>query len=201
MSSIKGERIGLLGGSFNPAHDGHLHISKLALKRLRLDRVWWLVSPQNPLKSTADMAPLADRLKNAQATAATEPQITVSDMEVALGTRYSADTVGALKRRYPDVKFVWIMGADLLNEVHHWKKWRSLFRCIPIAIFARPPYPLGALSSRAARRFAGSQINAYRAGGLADLRPPAWAYLRTRRHWQSASRIRATRNGIVPNNN
>ncbi len=201
MSSVRGERIGLLGGSFNPAHDGHLHISKLALRRLRLDRVWWLVSPQNPLKSTTGMAPLQERLENARSMAAAEPHITVGDPEVGLGTRYSADTVSALKHRYPDVRFVWIIGADLLQEVHRWKKWRSLFRAIPIAIFARPPYPLRALSSRAARRFAGSRINACRAGALADLRPPAWAYLRTRRHWQSASRIRDRRNGIVPDRN
>ncbi len=193
MSTVKGERIGLLGGSFNPAHEGHLHISRLALARLRLDRVWWLVSPQNPLKSAAGMAALADRLAGARAMAAAVPQISVSDMELELGTRYSADTVGALRRRRPDVKFVWIMGADLLREVHRWKKWRSLFRGIPIAIFARPPYPLQALSSPAARRFAAARIKAYRASTLADRRPPAWAYLRTRRHWQSATKIRADR--------
>jgi len=187
------ERIGLLGGSFNPAHEGHLHISKLALERLRLDRVWWLVSPQNPLKPVSGMDALSTRLKNAKAMAAAEPLITVSDMESDLGTRYSADTVNALKQNYPDVLFVWIMGADLLKEIDRWKKWRALFRGIPIAIFARPPYPLRALSSRAARRFAGARIKAYRAGALADLRPPAWAYLRTRRHPQSATRIRARR--------
>ena len=194
MSSLKGQRIGLLGGSFNPAHDGHLHISKLALERLRLDQLWWLVSPQNPLKPSADMATLPDRLKTAQAVAAEDPRITVSDMESDLGTRYSADTIHALKRRYPDVHFVWIMGADLLKEVHRWKKWRSLFRAIPIAIFARPPYPLRALSSRAARRFAGARIDATRASSLADQRSPAWAYLRTPRNPQSATKIRAGQN-------
>jgi len=198
LSSLKDKRIGLLGGSFNPAHEGHLHISKLALERLRLDSVWWLVSPQNPLKSVSGMASLPSRLKAAQAMAAANPEILVSDMEQDLDTRYSADTVAALKQRYPDTRFVWIMGADLLKEVHHWKKWRSLFRSIPIAIFARPPYPLRALSSRAAQRFAGAQINVTRAGALADMRSPAWVYLRTRRHWQSATNIRAQQNGIVP---
>ena len=195
---MKAERVGLLGGSFNPAHEGHLHISRLALKRLRLDRILWLVSPQNPLKPADDMAPLGERLESAQAMAVSEAKITVSDMERKLGTRYSADTVAALKRRYPHVTFVWIMGADLLKEVHRWKKWRSLFRAIPIAIFARPPYPLRALSSRAAQRFAKARINTSHAGTLADQRSPAWVYLRTARHPQSATNIRKRRNGIVP---
>ena len=197
IAVVPGERIGLLGGSFNPAHEGHLHISNLALEHLRLDRVWWLVSPQNPLKPTSGMDPLPTRLANAKAMAAANAHITVSDLETELGTRYSADTVNALKQSYPDVRFVWIMGADLLKEIDRWKKWRALFRGIPIAIFARPPYPLRALSSRAARRFAEARVSAFRASALADLRPPAWTYLRTRRHPQSATRIRARQNATT----
>ena len=193
MSSLKGQRIGLLGGSFNPTHDGHLHISKLALEHLRLDQLWWLVSPQNPLKSSIGMAPLSERLQTAEAMTIDERRITVNDIERDLGTRYTADTVRALKRRHPDVDFVWVMGSDLLKEVHHWKKWRSLFRAIPIAIFARPPYPIGALSSRAARRFSGARLSATRAGTLVGQRPPVWAYFRTRRHSLSATEIRARR--------
>ena len=111
-----GLRIGLLGGSFNPAHDGHLHISRLALARLGLDQVWWLVSPQNPLKPAAGMAPLADRLASARRVAAAERHIQVGDLETGLGTRYSADTIRALKRCYPQTHFIWLMGADNLQQ-------------------------------------------------------------------------------------
>jgi len=131
--------VGLLGGSFNPAHAGHRHISVEALHRLGLDEVWWLVSPQNPLKAARDMAPLYTRT-TAATVAAHHRRIRVSDLELRLGTRFAVDTVAAVIRRYPNVRFVWLMGADNLVELHRWSRWRTLARLVPIAVFARPGY-------------------------------------------------------------
>jgi len=186
-------RIGLLGGSFNPAHDGHLHISRMALDRLGLDAVWWLVSPQNPLKPPDDMADFPNRLAGAEKIAAKNPRIVVTGIERELGTRYTVDTVRALKRRFPRTRFVLVMGADLLAELPKWKNWQTLFRAVPIAIFARPSYSLRALSGKAARRFRSAKACRRQWRGLADMRPPAWAFLRTRLHHQSATRIRVGR--------
>ena len=130
-------RIGLLGGSFNPAHEGHRHVSLEALKRLGLDEIWWLVSPQNPLKSGDGMEPLATRLARAKQVAH-HPYIRVEVPELLLGTRYTLDTVRELKRLYPHAHFVWLMGADILPQLVHWAGWRELFAAIPIAAFARP---------------------------------------------------------------
>ncbi len=185
-------RVGLLGGSFNPAHSGHLHISRLALERLRLDELWWLVSPQNPLKPVAGMAPLAERLESARAVAAGEA-IQVTDIERELGTRYTAETLRALKERFPDVRFVWLMGADLLLQMPRWRRWRAIFRMVPIAVFPRPSYSLKALSGRAARRFAGARVRASRAGAVAGMKPPAWVFLLAPPTAVSARRIRAQR--------
>ena len=132
-------RIGLLGGSFNPAHGGHRHLSLEAVRRLGLDQVWWLVSPGNPLKAQSGMAPLAARLKAAKAMARRAP-IWVSDLERQLHTRYSIDTITALKKRYPHHEFIWLMGADNLVQFHQWKDWRGLARSLPIAVFTRPHY-------------------------------------------------------------
>jgi len=182
-------RIGLLGGSFNPAHEGHMHISAHALSRLRLDQVWWLVSPQNPLKDTADMAPLEQRLESARAQAG-DPRIHITDLERDFGTRYTVDTLKALKRRFPGYKFVWLMGADNLSQISRWRSWRTIFRRVPIAVFARPSYSLRALSGRAARHFAAYRIRESRAGALAGLKPPAWVFLHIKPHAASATRIR-----------
>jgi len=184
-------RVGLLGGSFNPAHAGHAHISRLALARLGLDEVWWLVSPQNPLKPAAGMAPLADRLAGARAVA--EPGVRVTALEVELGTRYTADTVTAIRHRWPGFRFVWLAGADLLLEMPRWRRWRHLFRLIPVAVFARGPLVYRAVCGRAARRFAAAQIDERHARALAMARPPAWMMLDTPRHPASATRIRAGR--------
>ncbi len=191
MSSVSGRRIGLLGGSFNPAHDGHVHISVLALERLKLDQLWWLVSPQNPLKPASDMAPFAARLKDARKVAAVDPRIVVSDFEENHASPYTVDTIVALKQQFPKDSFVWVMGADLLVQMPRWSRWRSLFRIVPIAIFARPAYCSRALAGKAARRFRGSRISRFRARSLADMKPPAWTFLRTRLNTQSATRIRA----------
>lgn len=187
---LGGRRIGLLGGSFNPAHAGHLHISRLALERLALDEVWWLVSPQNPLKSERGMAPLNERLDVAKKVAKAEPRIHVSNLETQMGTRFTVDTLGELRVRFPETAFVWVIGADNLRQIHRWRGWRAIFRMVPIAVFPRVPYSLRALSSRAARFFETARIPESRAQRLAGLRPPAWVFLRTPLHSESATRIR-----------
>jgi len=183
-------RIGLLGGSFNPAHEGHRHISLLALKHLHLDELWWLVSPQNPLKSTNDMAPFAERLASARAMAR-HPRIRVSDMETRLHTRYTADTLHALRARFPQTRFVWLMGADNLAQIPHWERWTEIFQSVPIAVFDRATYSFRALAGKAAQRFAKQRIESRNAATLADHKAPAWVYFHARRHPASASSIRA----------
>lgn len=183
-------RIGLLGGSFNPAHEGHRHISLEALKRLRLHEVWWLVSPQNPLKTRAEMASLARRLAAAEKVA-DDSRIRVTDLERRLGTTYTVDTIRALRRRFPRERFVWLMGADNLIQVSRWKQWQEIFRLVPVAIFARPPYSTRALSAKAARFFAMSRVPENQAGQLVERMPPCWVFLHIRPNPLSASSIRA----------
>ena len=132
-----GLRIGLLGGSFNPAHEGHVHASKLALEQLKLDYVWWLVSPQNPLKGKQEMAPLIWRYTMAK-NGVKDPRIRVSDIEKALGTRYTVDTLAALKKRFPGVHFIWLMGSDTFVQFPKWKRWQDIFQLAPIAVVPRP---------------------------------------------------------------
>ncbi|NWH08665.1 MAG: nicotinate-nucleotide adenylyltransferase [Alphaproteobacteria bacterium] len=188
-------RIGLLGGSFNPAHEGHRYISLLALRRLRLDAVWWLVSPQNPLKAETGMAALGERLAQARRIAH-HPRIAVSAIEAELGTNYTIDTVRALKRRFPTLRFVWLMGGDNLIGFTRWKNWQRLARELPIAVIARPGAAREARASRAAahlRRFA---IPAEYAATLAMHAPPAWVFLEERLHRASSTAIRAS--GVWP---
>jgi len=135
----RNKRIGLLGGSFNPAHAGHRHISLEAMRLLDLDEVWWLVSPQNPLKTEDGMAPLAARLASARA-AARHPRIRPMAIESRLGTSYTVDTVAKLQQRFPSKRFIWVMGADNLAQFHRWRSWRTLARRVPIAVMARPHY-------------------------------------------------------------
>ena len=180
-------RVGLLGGSFNPAHDGHRHISLEALKRLRLDQVWWLVAPQNPLKPGAGMAALEKRLARARK-AARHPRIRVSDLEARLGTRYTVDTLACLTRRYPEVHFVWLMGADNLLQFPAWRRWTSIARAIPIAIFDRPTYAYRALAGQAARRFARYRV--MDPAALPGRKPPAWCLVRGPTHPASATAVR-----------
>lgn len=190
-------RIGLLGGSFNPAHEGHLHISLEALKRLKLDRVWWVVSPQNPLKPADDMAPLADRLESARSMAR-HPQIDVTDIETRLGSTFTAETLDKLTQRYSRHRFVWLMGADNLTQIPHWKDWNKIFTRVPIAIFGRPSYDSKALFGKAATRYRSSRVLERDVAGLADRAPPAWAFLAIRRHAASATAIRhRSRQGVV----
>jgi nicotinate (nicotinamide) nucleotide adenylyltransferase/ribosome silencing factor RsfS/YbeB/iojap len=186
-----GRRIGLLGGSFNPAHGGHLHISRLALTRLGLNEVWWLVSPQNPLKPTAGMAPFAARLRQAAGIASADRRIHVSDIEARLATLYTADTLKALCRRLPRLRFVWLMGGDNLVQFPYWQQWQDIFHTVPIAVFDRPNSAPKALAGKAARRFAAARLPARAARRLASLPPPAWIFFHTRRDPRSATQIRA----------
>ena len=181
-------RIGLLGGSFNPAHAGHLAISLEALRRLRLDRVWWLVSPQNPLKPSDETADLAQRLAGARAVA-DHPRVVVTDLERRIGTRYSIDTLDWLMRRCR-ARFVWLIGADNLVQLPRWRRWRRLVRMVPIAVFDREPYSYAALAGRMASAHAGARLAERLAPALAECRPPAWVYLRLRRHQASSTALR-----------
>ncbi|RCK52172.1 nicotinate-nucleotide adenylyltransferase [Thalassospira profundimaris] len=183
-------RVGLLGGSFNPAHEGHLHISLEALKRLELDEVWWLVSPQNPLKSHEGMAEQDARFDSAELIAQ-HPRIVVSAIETQLGTRYTADTLAALQRRFTQTRFVWLMGADNLAQFHRWKFWEKLIHHAPIAVLDREGYSDKALRGTAAKRMERWRIAAEKAGLLADMDTPAWVYLPIRRHPASSTAIRA----------
>ncbi|MDX1401653.1 MAG: nicotinate-nucleotide adenylyltransferase [Kiloniellales bacterium] len=185
-----GARVGLLGGSFNPAHDAHLEITLNALKLLDLNEVWWLVSPQNPLKSSSGMAPLADRLRSAKRVAR-HPRIRVTAMENLLQSRYSADTLAFLKRRFPRVRFVWLLGADNLQQLEKWERWQQIFNESDVAIFDRPSYSLKALAGKAARTFSGSRLPERSAQQLAKGKKPKWVFLHRRLNPLSATELRS----------
>lgn len=189
-----GLRIGLLGGSFNPAHDGHRHITLEALKRLKLDFVWWLVSPQNPLKTANGMAPLDLRVAWAHAVLGPHPQALVTCLETALGTRFTADTLRRLTSLFPRTRFVWLMGADNLEQLPRWQRWQSILQRVPVAVLDRPPYLYGATASRAAQRFARARVKEERAASLAKRKPPAWTMLHQPRRAISATEIRRQSN-------
>jgi len=182
-------RIGLLGGSFNPAHDGHRHLSLQALKHLRLDEVWWLVSPQNPLKSAGDMADYDQRLSFAR-DLVRHPKIRVLDFELREGTKYTVDTIKRLQKIHKEIDFVWLMGADNLTQFHRWRLWRSIFRLLPVAVFDRAPFSHKALRGHAALRFEKWRISSQKNGVLALLKPPAWTFIYMPRHPESASNLR-----------
>jgi nicotinate-nucleotide adenylyltransferase len=184
-----GLRVGLLGGSFNPAHDGHRYVSLNALRSLGLDQVWWLVSPQNPLKPVAGMAPFAARLAQARQVAR-HPRIRVSDIEARLGTRFTVDTLARLKRLHGH-RFVWLLGADNLVQLPRWRRWRQIMAAVPVAVFERAPYSYAALAGKAAVRFGAARIGDDDLRDLVAMPPPAWAFVRLRSHPASATAIRA----------
>jgi nicotinate-nucleotide adenylyltransferase len=190
LAHRRGVRIGLLGGSFNPAHEGHLHITRKLRARLRLDHVWWLVSPQNPLKSSRDMAPLAKRIEKAREIAGADRRIVVTDIETRLGTCYTADTIEELVRLAPGAHFVWLMGADNLIQISKWKCWRRIFKNVPVAVYDRPGYTLRAASSKAARTFSHYRLPETQALRLAFSQLPAWIYLHGALSQSSATAIR-----------
>jgi nicotinate-nucleotide adenylyltransferase len=184
-------KIGLLGGSFNPPHEAHLAVTRLALRRLGLDRVWWLVTPGNPLKDTRALPPLAERLASARRLAA-HPRIDVTDLEAAIGTRFTADTIAWLTRRFPAVRFVWIMGADNLAQFDRWQNWRAIAEAVPIAVVDRFGASYAATASPAAQALAAARIRENDARSLPDRKPPAWVYLHGLKSPLSSTAIRAT---------
>lgn len=186
-----GLKIGLLGGSFNPPHDAHRAISLLALSRLGLDRLWWLVTPGNPLKDPCSLKPLAARLAAARAMAA-HPRIEVTGLEAVIRTRYTYDTIGWLTRRCPAVRFVWIMGADNLASFHRWQNWRGIAALVPIAVVDRYGASLAATAGTAARALARARIPEAAARRLPGLDPPAWVYLHGIKSPLSSTALRAT---------
>jgi nicotinate-nucleotide adenylyltransferase len=188
--AFPGQRIGIMGGSFNPPHEGHVAISQLALRRLRLDRLWWVVSPGNPLKSNEGLPPLSERM-TACRRLVRDPRIVVTGLEAALGSPYTAVTVGFLRRRFPGTHFVWVMGADNLATFHRWQDWRGIARAVPIAVVDRPGWRLKALSSPAALALAGRRLLDRDARALAAARPPAWVFLDSRLSEASSTEIRS----------
>ncbi|WP_291845192.1 nicotinate-nucleotide adenylyltransferase [Maricaulis sp.] len=185
----RGMRIGLFGGSFDPPHAGHLHVARTALRRLGLDQVWWLVSPQNPLK--AQPAGDFERRFRAVQELADRPGMHVSDIETRLGTTRTIDLLHHFKTRHPGVHFVWLMGADNLASIHHWAHWPEIFQTVPVAVIARPQDAVRARLSRAACQFATSRIRESEAASLPLQSAPAWTYLTERLHSHSSTALRA----------
>ncbi|SMX24085.1 putative nicotinate-nucleotide adenylyltransferase [Boseongicola aestuarii] len=192
-----GRRIGLLGGSFDPPHAGHRHITLEALKRFQLDEVWWLVSPGNPLKERGP-APLEERMTAARLVM-DHPRVRITDLETRLGTRYTAATLDALQRRYPGVSFVWLMGADNLARFHRWDRWRTIFETVPLGILARPGDRISARMSPAARQFRSAKLRAREAGVLADCEAPAWCFVNVPMKPISSTALRAARAALATN--
>ena len=190
-----GMRIGLFGGTFDPPHQAHLDATLLAMKRLKLDRVWWLVTPGNPLKDTKALPPLADRMAAAERVA-DHPRIVVSGVEAVIGTQYSRDTIAYLVSKCPGVRFVWIMGADNLRQFHRWKDWRGIAGLVPIAIMDRGGLNYPALAGPAAQALARARIPEAQAGALADRAPPAWVYLHGLKSPLSSTRLRENTAGL-----
>ena len=186
----RGLRIGLFGGSFNPAHSGHLHVAETAMKRLQLDWVWWIVARGNPLKTAH--GDFAERLASARAVAH-HPRMLVTDIEARLGLTYTSDTLAAIVARAPEAHFVWLMGADNLAGFHHWQNWQGIAHTLPIAVIARPGVGAGARNSPFARRFAKSRIPSAAARTLATTPPPAWTYLTAPLDPSSSTALRAAR--------
>ncbi|MDN3711134.1 nicotinate-nucleotide adenylyltransferase [Paracoccus cavernae] len=189
--AVPGMTVGLLGGSFDPAHAGHVHITDMALRRFGLDRVWWLVSPGNPLKPRGP-APLAERIAQARRIL-DDPRVVVTGLEADLGTRMTADTISALRRLYPQVRFVWLMGADNLVQFHRWDRWQEIAAQVPIGVIARPGWRMPARFSIAARRLADARIPERDARLLPLAMPPAWVLINVPLNGLSSSAIRAAR--------
>ncbi|MEP2027218.1 MAG: nicotinate-nucleotide adenylyltransferase [Paracoccaceae bacterium] len=188
--AVRGQSIGLLGGSFDPAHSGHVHITTEALKRFGLDRVWWLVSPGNPLK-TRGPAPLADRMSRARSLMQ-HPRVEVTDIEAQLGTRYTAETLLALRERYRGVRFTWLMGADNLAQFHMWQDWQQIINNVPVGVLARPGDRISARMSPAARIYAPYRISGGASRLLAQADAPAWCFVNVPMVDMSSSVIRAS---------
>ena len=189
----RGMKVGLLGGSFNPAHEGHAHVAETALARLGLDAVIWLVSPQNPLKSRRDTEPLDRRMASARKQAR-GPRMLVSDAESRIEAQYTLDTLRILKARHPGVHFVWIMGADNLASFHRWKGWLQIMQETPVAVVSRPWAAMKGRLSPAAKRFARYRHSSASARRLPYMAPPAWVFLRGPFNFQSSTALRSRLN-------
>ncbi|WP_045679056.1 nicotinate-nucleotide adenylyltransferase [Martelella endophytica] len=188
-----GMSVGLFGGSFNPPHEGHLLVASLAIQRLGLDQLWWLVTPGNPLKSGNGLAPLAERLALSEAMAR-DPRIQVTAFEKSLGTAYTARTIRHITRRHPDVHFVWVMGADNLGSFHRWQEWRRIAETVPIAVIDRPGATLTYLSSKAARTLDKARVPERAAKALPRMKPPAWTFIHGPRSSVSSTALRLEKN-------
>ncbi len=187
-------RIGLFGGTFDPPHEAHLGASLLALKRLKLDRVWWLVTPGNPLKNTSGLGPVTTRIQAARALT-NHPRIDITGLEAVIKTRYTYDTILWLKTRCPGVRFVWIMGADNLRSFHRWQRWRGIAKLVPFVVVDRLGPSLYAGASPAGQALLRARIPEYEAAALPDCRPPAWTFLHGLKSPLSSTALRAMRRG------
>lgn len=185
----KGMQVGLFGGSFNPPHAGHALVAEIALRRLALDQLWWIVTPGNPLKSTRELAPLADRIRLSE-TIAADPRVKVTAFEADRNLRYTADTLALVKARNPGVDFVWIMGADNLRDFHRWQRWQRIAMTFPIAVIDRPGATLSFLSSVMAKTFDYARVDEGDAPRLAGMRAPAWTFIHGPRSSLSSTAIR-----------
>jgi nicotinate-nucleotide adenylyltransferase len=186
----KGLAVGLFGGSFNPPHAGHALVAEIALRRLALDQLWWIVTPGNPLKSGNELAPLAERLMLSEQTAQ-NPRIKVTAFEAAHHVRYTADTLALVRARNPGVDFVWVMGADGLRDFHRWQRWRKIVMTFPIAVIDRPGSTLSFLSSMVAKFFDYARVDEIDAPRLARMKAPAWTFIHGPRSMLSSTAIRA----------
>ncbi len=183
------QKIGILGGSFNPAHEGHLSISKIALQRLNLDEVWWIISPRNPLKKYDILYDFEERVSSAEKVIDTN-HISISKLEKDAQIKYTIGTVEYLNTRYLGTKFVWIMGADNLKEFHRWREWDKLALTVPIAIIDRPSSSLDVTSSLFANKYRKYRVDEADAQNLADKKKPAWVFLHSKLNDQSSSQLR-----------
>ncbi|NGN42128.1 nicotinate-nucleotide adenylyltransferase [Mesorhizobium sp. CGMCC 1.15528] len=190
----KGMQVGLFGGSFNPPHGGHALVAEIALRRLRLDQLWWMVTPGNPLKSSRMQAPLAERIGLSEKIAK-DPRIKVTAFEAAHHVRYTADTLALIKARNPGVDFVWIMGADNLRDFHRWQRWRQIVMTFPIAVIDRPGATLSFLSSAVAKTFDYARVDEADAPRLARMKAPAWTFIHGPRSSLSSTAIRKANGG------
>ncbi|MCF3641355.1 nicotinate-nucleotide adenylyltransferase [Rhizobium sp. TRM95111] len=185
----KGMAVGLFGGSFNPPHEGHVLVAEIAMRRLRLDQLWWVVTPGNPLKDHRILAPLAERLALSE-TITPDPRVKVTAFERTLGQNYTAKTLAVVAARNPGVKFVWIMGADNLKDFHRWQSWRSIASTFPIAVIDRPGDTLSYLSSKMAKTFAYARVDEEDAATLARRPAPAWTFIHGPRSILSSTVLR-----------
>ncbi len=185
----RGMQVGLFGGSFNPPHAGHALVAEIAMRRLALDQLWWIVTPGNPLKSTRELSPLAERIALSEKIAE-DPRIKVTAFEASYHVRYTADTLALVKRRNPGTDFVWVMGADNLAGFHHWQRWHQIALTFPIAVIDRPGSTLSFLSSVMAKTFDYARVDEGDAPRLARMQAPAWTFIHGPRSSLSSTALR-----------